>query len=108
MSFIAIYITHASKENAQKLCNKLLEQHLIACANIFPIQSHYHWQGNIERDDEWVSIVKTQKKHWKTLRDLVLKIHPYTTPCIMKIKVKANKDYEDWIKETTEIQEQGT
>ncbi|NOQ55699.1 MAG: divalent cation tolerance protein CutA [Nanohaloarchaea archaeon] len=26
------------------------------------------------------------------------KIHPYDVPCIMRIDVKANESYENWIK----------
>ncbi len=103
MSFIAVYITHASKKEAQKLCKLLLDQKIIACSNIYPVQSEYYWQGTIENEQEWVSIVKTQKKHWKTLRKFVEKNHPYTTPCIMKFRVKANKSYENWIINSTEI-----
>lgn len=101
MSFIAVYITHASEEEAQKLSTLLLNKKIIACSNIFPIKSQYHWQGNIENDQEWVSIVKTQKKHWKLLRQIVEENHPYTTPCIIKFKVTANKSYEQWIIEST-------
>lgn len=101
MSFIAVYITHSSEKEAHELSTTLLNEKIIACANIFPIKSHYHWQGNIETDHEWVSIVKTQKKHWKILCQRVEEEHSYTTPCIMRFKVKANKAYEDWIVEST-------
>ena len=98
MAFIAVYITNESQEAAQLLADALLDSRLIACANIFPMASTYLWQGNIAKEDEWVAIVKTTTRNWQKLKDKVTKIHPYDVPCIMKIDVEANKDYEDWVR----------
>ncbi len=100
MAFIAVYITNESKEAAQVLAKKLLDLRLIACANIFPISATYLWQGSINNEDEWVAIVKTTTNNWQKLKDKVVQIHPYDVPCVMKINVEANKEYEDWIKES--------
>lgn len=101
MKFIVIYITHKNIKEAKKVCNYLLQKRLIACTNYFPIESAYWWQGNINKSKEIVSIVKTKKENWNKVKNEVLKIHPYTTPCIIKIEVEANKDYANWIKEET-------
>ncbi len=97
MSFIIIYITHASKENAQQIADHLIEKKMVACANIFPIQSAYWWKGKVENDNEWVSIVKTIPSMWDNLQKEIEHIHPYEVPCIMKIEAEANKAYEEWI-----------
>lgn len=97
MSFIIVYITHSSEENAQKISDYLLQKKLVACANIFPIKSMYWWNGNIENDDEYVSIVKTATSLWDTLQKEITKIHPYEVPCIMKLQAEANQPYEKWI-----------
>ena len=97
MSFIIIYITHSSEENAQKISAHLLDKRMVACANIFPIKSMYWWQGTQENEDEWVSIVKTIPKMWGIIQTEVDSVHPYDTPCIMKIEVEANEAYEQWI-----------
>ncbi len=95
--FLLIYITNPSKEAAQKLCDHLLEQKLIACANVFPIESAYWWQGSIAREGEYVSIVKTSPNHWEAVKTAVEKVHSYEVPCILKIEVEANEAYEQWI-----------
>ena len=97
MSFIAVYITHESREAAQKVVDHLLHRKCIACANVFPITSAYWWQGNISNDEEWVSIVKTTSENWAWLEREVSSIHPYDVPCIMKMEVEANQAYEAWI-----------
>ncbi len=97
MSFAIIYITHSSEVAAKKISDHLLQQKLVACANIFPIGSAYWWQGVIQYEGEWVSIVKTTSENWEKVKSEVEKIHPYDVPCIMKIEVEANEAYERWI-----------
>ncbi len=96
-----IYVTHQNKDEAKKIGNYLLDNKLIACANYFPIEAAYWWNGAIESDDEIVSLLKTRKENWEKVRDVIEKIHPYDVPCIIKIELKANEKYEQWILEST-------
>ena len=99
MSFVVVYITHRNLEEAKELCKKLLDAKLIACANYFPIESQYWWKGKIEESSEIVSLVKTKKENWEKLKQEVTKLHPYKTPCVIKLEADATEDYEKWIKE---------
>lgn len=97
MGFIIIYITHPNLKTAKKIVASLMKKRLIACGNFFPIQNTYWWKGKIKNSKEIVSIVKTKKKNWEKVKSAVLKLHPYETPCIMKMDVTANDDYKAWI-----------
>lgn len=97
MGFIIIYITHPDLRTAKKIVASLMKNRLIACANFFPIESTYWWKGKMENSDEIVSIVKTKKENWDRVKSAVIKMHPYEIPCIMKIDVDANENYENWI-----------
>ena len=101
MKFIIIYITHKNLKEAKKVAGYLLEKRLIACANFFPIESAYWWNGKIESGKEIVSIVKTKKENWNKVKKEVEKIHPYDVPCIIKLEVESNKAYADWIQKET-------
>ena len=101
MTFISIYVTHKNLEDAQKIASHLLQKKLIACANFFPITGSYCWKGKIENSEEIVSFLKTRKENWEKVKSEIKKIHPYETPCIMKINVEANEDYESWINDET-------
>lgn len=101
MSFIAIYVTHKDITEAKKISNYLLDKKLIACYNLFPIESSYWWNWNISNSNEIVSLLKTKKSNWDILKKEIINIHPYTTPCIMKYEVEANEDYEKWIENET-------
>ena len=102
-NLILIYITNPSKEQAKKIVKHLLEKKLIACANIFPIESLYWWEGKIAEENEFVAIVKTTKDHFEKVKNEVEKLHPYTIPCIIKIPVRSNEKFFKWLK--SEIKE---
>ncbi len=96
---IMIYITCKDVKEAKRITHHLLKKKLIACANIIPrINSIYPWKGKMIDDKETVLIVKTENKYYNKVKDEVRKIHSYTVPCIMKIDVKVNKDYEKWLR----------
>lgn len=101
MWFIMSYITHPNTQEANRVCDELLNKKVIACYNLFPITSAYWWKGEIEKSEEIVSIVKTRLSNWELLQQEVKKLHSYQTPCIIKIEVEANEDYEKWIEEET-------
>jgi periplasmic divalent cation tolerance protein len=100
--FNVVYITFANQEDAQRISMQLVQEQLVACANIFPIRSAYWWNDMIHTEDEWVALVKTTVELWPTLRARVEEIHPYEIPCIMKFEVEANEGYEDWVRNETE------
>ncbi|MFH1649521.1 MAG: divalent-cation tolerance protein CutA [Candidatus Woesearchaeota archaeon] len=102
MAFIIVYVTHPSKEHANKIIDHLLNKKLIACANSFPIESAYWWKGEIARENEIVTILKTTPNNWDAVKKEIESIHDYEVPCIIKLDVQANKAYEDWIQKETQ------
>ena len=101
--FIFVYITNPSKEAARKISKHLLDKHLIACANLFPIESIYRWKGKIKEEKEYALIVKTLDKHFGRIKREVETTHPYSIPCIVKIPVSSNLKYFTWIKKEVKI-----
>lgn len=97
MSFIIIYVTHKNKKDEVKVTNYLLNNKLIACSNSYKINSSYLSNNKIKNSYEIVTIYKTKKSNWKKIKQEILKIHKYEIPCIMKIKVNLNKEYENWL-----------
>jgi len=94
---ILIYITISSEEEAKKIARHLLEEKLIACANIFPIQSMYNWKGKMADEKEIVVLGKTKAENYEKIVSEVEKIHSYDIPCILKIPMESNQKYEDWL-----------
>lgn len=102
MNFIFIYITNPTKNEARKIAEHLLCKKLIACANIFPIDSLYRRKDKIADEKEFVLIAKTKKENFERVKREVEKIHPYDIPCIVKIPVSSNEKYYKWLNEATD------
>jgi periplasmic divalent cation tolerance protein len=102
MDFFMVYVTCADEKEGRKIADHLLNRHLVACANMFPIRSLYWWKGTIEDESEIALILKTQGKHREIIISEIKKIHSYEVPCIEFIKIESgNPDYLKWIEEET-------
>lgn len=100
MAFAILYVTHSNEKEAAHLTQQLLTKELIACANTFPMESAYWWQGAIQKTGELVSLYKTSLRMWEAVEAEIEAIHPYDVPCIMRLEVEANESYEKWIEES--------
>lgn len=98
-SHILVFITVPSREVGQQIADTLLENRLVACANIVPqITSIYHWQGTINQDDELLLIAKTKATLFDTLATTVKNHHPYDVPEVIAMPiVSGSTEYLTWI-----------
>jgi len=95
---ILVYITHPSREKAEKLMRYLLDKRIVACANIFPVESMYWWEGEISYETEYITIIKTVEENFISLKHAVEELHLYQIPCIIKLPVMANQLFVQWIR----------
>ncbi|MFW9929684.1 MAG: divalent-cation tolerance protein CutA [Candidatus Thorarchaeota archaeon] len=103
--FIFVYITNPDKETAKRIAKILLQNKLIACANIYNIDSLYCWEEKIADEIEFVLIGKTVESKYDAIIEKVQKNHPYSIPCVIKIPLQEiNEPYAKWL--TNEINEE--
>ncbi|ODS41873.1 MAG: hypothetical protein MSIBF_00470 [Candidatus Altiarchaeales archaeon IMC4] len=95
MALYIIYMTCRDNREAKKIAKHLLSKRLIACANIFPAESIYRWEGNVVEENEAVLIAKTTAD-FEIIKTEVEKIHSYEIPCIIRISAEANEEFENW------------
>ena len=98
MVIYSVYVATKDKKEAQKVSRHLLEKKLIACANIFPVDSLYWWKGRIVDSKEHAILAKTLKKNVKKIREEVKNIHSYEIPCIMDIDAGSDDDFLGWVR----------
>lgn len=83
---------------ARKIISSLLKQKLVACANIFPVESSYWWQGKIANAKEYQLILKTKAQNFSKIEKEIKKLHNYEVPEIIAINSKqVGKDYLKWM-----------
>lgn len=93
-----VLITTPSQQEAERLAIALVEKGLAACANFFPVQSVYRWQGNICNESEWQLIIKTELRLIEPLIEMVSALHSYDAPEIIALPITAGSDpYLSWI-----------
>ncbi len=102
-SAIVVYCTASSMIEARKLTEALVGGKLAACVSLVPgVLSTYWWQGQIERGEEVLLIIKTESAKFKALSKRIKELHSYTVPEILALPVLAgNPDYLQWLKEST-------
>ena len=97
--FRIVLVTAPDLKTARRLARSALTARLIACANLIPkIESHYWWQGKIERGQEVLLVIKTTRARLGALEKFILAQHPYTTPEFIVLPVTGgSKGYLDWL-----------
>jgi periplasmic divalent cation tolerance protein len=92
-------VTAPDLKTARRLARAALEARLIACANLIPgIESHYRWEGKIERGSEVLIVLKTTAKCIGKLEKVIIAEHPYDTPEFVILDLRGgNKRYLDWL-----------
>jgi len=100
---VFVYTTYSSLVEAERAGRSLVERRLCACVNILPAMvSYYWWQGEVERGDEVVIIIKTRATLAEPVRLAVKEMHSYTTPAVLVIPVESvDPDYQAWIMRET-------
>jgi len=99
---IAIVTTLHKKEDAVRIGKGLLEKRLIACFNLWTIESAYWWKGEILEEPETMMLIKTQPRHYEDIASYIKKQSGYEVPDIFTLS--PNKTYpafDAWVEEET-------
>ena len=96
---VFVYTTYPSIVEAEQAGRALVERRLCACVNILPgMVSFYWWQGEVERGNEVVMIIKTRASLAEPVSAAVKEMHSYTTPAILVLPIEhVDPDYHAWI-----------
>lgn len=79
-----------------------VEARLAACAQTWPVESCYRWQGEIADDREHLVLFKSSDAHFSALCELIRSHHSYALPAIAAVAVAtAGPGYLDWLMEST-------
>lgn len=94
-----VLVTAPDLKTARKLAQAALTARLVACANLISkLESHYWWQGKLERSAEVLILFKTTPAKLKALEQVILQKHPYDTPEFIVLPLTAgNERYLDWV-----------
>jgi len=98
--FIQVFTTVEDKEDANKIGEMLLEKRLVGCVQIMgPVLSMYWWKGNVERAEEWLCLINSERSLCGQLEKAIREVHPYETPEIIAVPVVCgSENYLEWLR----------
>ena len=92
-----VITTEADKLNAYKLSDNLMKKKLIACVNFNNVESHFWWEGEINKSKEVQLIMKCKKENLNEVCLNISKTHSYETPEIVYFPVSSSNHYYNWV-----------
>ena len=109
--YLLVLTTVPVEKTAEKIATNLVDNRLAACVTrTTACLSTYWWQGQIERDEEYIVFRKTQIGCYPELETKLVAIHPYEVPEVIALPlVNGYEGYLKWLKEeTVPDQEEGS
>lgn len=97
--FRLLYVTTKDVLEARTIAQHLLENRLIACANILPqMEAIFRWDDKVQKTTEVVLILKTHELLVRQATQEVEKLHSYKTPCVLQIPIEdGSEGYLHWM-----------
>jgi periplasmic divalent cation tolerance protein len=88
---------------AERIARTLVEERLVACANLVPgVVSVFRWEGEVRREDEVVLWMKARRSAVARLKERLPELHPYEVPELLVCEVQDGLErYCSWIVEET-------
>ena len=99
---IVIITTLHQKQSALSIGRGLLNERLIACYNLWPVESAYWWKGELLEENETILIMKTKDKNFEAVRKFIKEKSGYEVPEVISLSTKeVDKSYLDWVNTET-------
>jgi periplasmic divalent cation tolerance protein len=100
---ILVLTNMPDRASAQSLARSLVEARLAACVSIgAPVESLYHWRGEIETAQEFPVVVKTRAERYAEVEAAIRARHPYELPEIVAVTIDDGyAPYLRWIADET-------
>jgi periplasmic divalent cation tolerance protein len=94
-----VFMTAPDEAKAAEIARTLVDERMIACANIVPrVRSIYRWEGKIRDEPEVLVVMKTAAADFKALEARVKVLHPYQTPELIALDVREGLPaYLEWV-----------
>ncbi|MDZ8053098.1 MAG: divalent-cation tolerance protein CutA [Aulosira sp. ZfuVER01] len=95
-----VLTTAGNIQEAKAIANALVEAKLAACVSMFPIHSVYTWEGEINAEDEWQLLIKTDLVQFPTVEAKIREMHSYVVPEVIALPIlTGSQPYLHWISE---------
>ena len=102
MEFVEVKFTTDNEKEAKKIIEKLLDEKLVACGQIFHIESHYVWKKERFITPESMVLMKTKRSLFQEIEKVIKDNHSYEVAEIIAQPInEISEEYQKWIEENT-------
>ncbi|WP_019508430.1 divalent-cation tolerance protein CutA [Pleurocapsa sp. PCC 7319] len=96
-----VFVTFPSLKEGKEISQSLLDSKLAACINLFPVNSLYIWQGEVNDEQEYQLIIKTDLSKFNELTAQIKTLHSYEVPEIVALPIcNGSASYLNWLGES--------
>lgn len=100
--YCVVLTTASGPGEAERLADGLVRGALAACVQMIPIRSVYVWQGELERAEEALLLIKTRRALYRDVERYIVGHHSYDVPEVVCLPVEAGlAGYLAWVEENT-------
>jgi periplasmic divalent cation tolerance protein len=101
--YLLVQTTTDSRAEAVALGHDAVRARLAACAQVSgPVASTYWWEGELERAEEWLLVLKLPAHRYDALAEFLTTEHSYDEPEIIATPIVAGSPtYLTWLDEET-------
>lgn len=100
---VLVLTTVPDRETGERIARQLVEERLIACANLIPgLASVYRWKDAVHSEPEVLVLMKSLRNAVQALSRRLPELHPYDVPEMVVLPVEAGlKAYCQWVENET-------
>lgn len=100
--FAVVITTCANDEDARIIIDSLLVKKLVACIQVFHVNSFYSWKGSVANDSESILLIKCRNSKYDEIEKDILINHKYETPEIIQLPITTGfSGYLQWMDEVS-------
>jgi len=100
---VQVQVVGDDRAALQAMVDDLVAGRLIACGQILgPIDSTFFWEDGVQKEQEWLALLKTSRTATDSVIARLAEIHSYDVPEILVVDVETGfRPYLDWVRERT-------
>jgi periplasmic divalent cation tolerance protein len=98
---LVVLTTTPNLVEAELLAERLVSAKFAACVQVLPqMTSFYFWQGELQKEGEYLLLIKTLEEKFEDLESFIRANHSYDVPEIVAIRSEGvSAPYQKWLTE---------